>query len=294
MTVRDTDRHDHQVRAFGAAAQRRLRALTVAVVGVGGIGSLVVQGLAHMGAGRLIVVDPDHVEPTNLNRLAGATDVDARSETSKIEVAARLARSIDPDIAVHQLPASVLDADTWRELRCADVIVGAVDEHAPRWALNTLAVQYRRHYIDTGTLVSDESGTLDVSGHVATVTPDGPCLLCLSGYDPSQASMELDPGLTAAKRAAGYLSDAPDEPAPSVMFLNQAVAAVALGELLNIVGDWHAPRPYTLVDLGRPSLTAMHAEASPDCPACGPDSTRGLCDTAPPPCFTPPEPPPPM
>ncbi|WP_404800179.1 ThiF family adenylyltransferase [Actinomadura algeriensis] len=57
-----------------------------------------------MGAGRLTVVDPDHVEPTNLNSLAGATDAAARSGTSKTEVAAKLARGIDPDIAVHQVP----------------------------------------------------------------------------------------------------------------------------------------------------------------------------------------------
>jgi molybdopterin/thiamine biosynthesis adenylyltransferase len=92
----DTDRHDRQIRAFGSDGQRRLGAATAAVVGAGGIGSLLIQGLAHLGVGRLIVIDPDRVEPSNLNRLAGATAADARDGVSKAEVAARAVAGIAP------------------------------------------------------------------------------------------------------------------------------------------------------------------------------------------------------
>ncbi|TDC01983.1 hypothetical protein, partial [Actinomadura bangladeshensis] len=83
---------------------------------------------------------------------------------------------------------------------------------------------------------------------------DGPCLLCLSGCNPAAASMELDPTLTAAKRSAGYLRDAADQPTPSVIFLDQAIAGIALGEALNLLTGWHRPRPYTLIDLTGPAL----------------------------------------
>ncbi|GAA2161993.1 HesA/MoeB/ThiF family protein [Actinomadura napierensis] len=291
--VREPDRHDRQVRAFGRDGQNQLRAATVAVVGAGGIGSLIIQGLAHLGIGRLIIMDPDQVEPTNLNRLAGATPTDARNGTSKTEIAARAVRRIAPDIPVQTSRASVLDTEAWLSLRCADLIFGAVDGHAPRWALNAMAVQYARPYIDTGAEITRSGdGSLDVSGHVATVAPGGPCLLCLSGYDPSTASMELDPALTAAKRSAGYLRDAPDEPTPSVIFLNQTIAGIALGEALNLLTGWHHPRPYTLIDLSSPSLTPIDAERDFDCPACGPDSLRAEGDSAPPPHFSVPSPPP--
>jgi molybdopterin/thiamine biosynthesis adenylyltransferase len=289
----DTDRHDRQIRAFGHDGQRRLGAATAAVVGAGGIGSLLIQGLAHLGVGRLIVIDPDRVEPSNLNRLAGATAADARDGVSKAEVAARAVAGIDPEIPVHAVQDSILNTDIWMTLRCADLLFGAVDGHAPRWALNALAVQYARPYIDTGAeITAHESDPLDVSGHVATVTPGGPCLLCLSGYNPAAASMELDPTLTAAKRSAGYLHDAPDQPTPSVIFLNEAIAGIALGEALNLLTGWHRPRPYTLIDLARPALTAIDADPQPDCPACGPDSPRGEGDATPPPHFTTPSPPP--
>lgn len=291
--VLDADRHDRHVRAFGQNGQHKLRSATAAVVGAGGIGSLLIQGLAHLGIGRLIVVDPDHIEPTNLNRLTGATPADARDGTSKVDVATRVVEHIDPHIPIHTLQDSILDTEVWMSLRCADLIFGAVDGHAPRWALNSLAVQYARPYIDTGAeITTNGSSPLDVSGHVATVTPGGPCLLCLSGYDPAAASMGLDPVLATTKRSAGYLRDAPDEPTPSVIFLNQAIAGIALGEALNLLTGWHRPRPYTLIDLTAPALTAIDADPQPDCPACGPGSPRGEGDATPPPHFSTPTPPP--
>ena len=69
--------YERQVRAFGAQAQQRLGEMTVAVVGVGGVGSLVVQALAHLGVGRMYLVDPDTVSAGNLNRLVGGCPADA-------------------------------------------------------------------------------------------------------------------------------------------------------------------------------------------------------------------------
>src|SRR5512139_4105767 len=52
----------------GADGQARLAAASVVVVGAGGLGCPVLQYLAGAGVGRLIVVDHDNVEETNLHR----------------------------------------------------------------------------------------------------------------------------------------------------------------------------------------------------------------------------------
>ncbi|WP_322769289.1 ThiF family adenylyltransferase, partial [Frankia sp. Cr1] len=195
------DRYDRQIRAFGADTQHRLGRLTVGVIGVGGAGSLVVQGLAHLGVGRLLLVDPDRVETSNLARLVGATPADARQATPKVDVASRLARAISPDVAVTPIRGSILDPAVWRALSSADILIGAVDGHAPRWAINRLAVQYGRLYLDIGVELSRSApgADLEVGGRVAVVRPDGPCLRCQNGYDPVLAAREQDP-LTRAAR----------------------------------------------------------------------------------------------
>jgi molybdopterin/thiamine biosynthesis adenylyltransferase len=273
-------RHDRQVRAFGNHGQERLRQLTVAVIGAGGAGSLLVQGLAHLGVGRMLVVDPDRVETSNLNRLVGARPADADKARLKVMTASRMARSIDPDLQVAPLASSVLNPLTWQALRCADVLLGAVDSDAARWALNLLAVQYAKLYLDVGVQIRASPEGLEVAGHLAAVRPGGPCLRCLHGYDPRQAAAELQPQLHATKRASGYLTGVADQPAPSVIFLNQAAVALALAELVNWVHPWKAPATYLLVDLARPQLTRLEADSDPTCPICGPDGPRCLGDLA--------------
>jgi hypothetical protein len=280
-------RFDRQIRAFGRPAQRRLADLTVAVVGLGGVGSQVVQSLAHLGVGRLVLIDPDNVSESNLNRLVGATYADAATATSKVTVAARTARSANPDVLVRELAADVLDPATWRALRAADLLIGAVDGHAPRWAMNRAAVQYALCYLDIGVGLGPVPGPdgvprLEAGGHLAVVRPEGPCLLCMSGYDARKVGPELAPDavLDAARRDAGYRTDEPDEPTPSVVFVNQILAGHAVGELLNYLSPWRSPQPYLLVDLVAGLTSTIHVDRDLDCPACGPGSPRGLSDTA--------------
>lgn len=273
-------RYDRQIRAFGPELQDRLAQSTIAVVGLGGVGSLIVQGLAHLGAGRLLLVDPDTVQPSNLNRLAGATPADADSGTAKVDVAARVVVATNPGASVFPVRGSVTEAGTWSRVRAADVIVGAVDGHAARWALNRLAVQYARCYLDVGVDLRPADSRLEAGGHVAVVRPLGPCLLCLSGYDPGKVGAELDPALAAARRTAGYRVDDPNAATPSVVFLNQVLAGHAVAELVNLLSPWRTPIAYLLIDLVANRTSVLLAERNEDCPACGPWSPRARSDAA--------------
>ena len=65
------DRYSRQS-FLGADAEERIARCTVAVPGLGGGGSHVVQQLAHIGFQNYIIYDGDRVEESNLNRLVGA------------------------------------------------------------------------------------------------------------------------------------------------------------------------------------------------------------------------------
>jgi molybdopterin/thiamine biosynthesis adenylyltransferase len=79
LTVWTDPGYDRQVGLFGDAGQEILRGARVAIIGLGGVGSLLAQYLAHLGVGHFILIDPDRVEITNLPRVVGATRWDSRT-----------------------------------------------------------------------------------------------------------------------------------------------------------------------------------------------------------------------
>ena len=75
MTTSDyAERFGGLARLFGQTALPRLATAHVCVVGVGGVGSWVVEGLARSGIGALTLVDLDDVCVTNVNRQLPALD----------------------------------------------------------------------------------------------------------------------------------------------------------------------------------------------------------------------------
>lgn len=101
-----------------------LKKATVGIAGLGGLGSSVAVALARVGAGRLILVDFDVVEPSNLNRQQYFVD---QIGMPKTEALAANLRRINPFIHLeaHQL---LLDAESIPRLFCgADVLVEAFD-----------------------------------------------------------------------------------------------------------------------------------------------------------------------
>ena len=69
--------YDRQTMLFGDTGQRILSQSKIAIVGLGGAGSLIAEFLGRLGVGHFILVDPDRVEVSNLPRLIGASGWDA-------------------------------------------------------------------------------------------------------------------------------------------------------------------------------------------------------------------------
>lgn len=74
-----------------------IRTFTVAVVGVGGVGSVTAEMLTRCGIGKLILFDYDRVELANMNRLFFQPH---QSGLSKVEAAAETLRNINPDVEI--------------------------------------------------------------------------------------------------------------------------------------------------------------------------------------------------
>ena len=128
-----------QALALGARGQAALRRLRVAVIGLGGIGSLVSLQLAHLGIGELVLLDGDLIEASNLSRIAGATMHDLGRY--KVDIAARYAESVGLVRSIERYDAFI-GPEHESLLAGCDLIVCCVDRQTPRALLNRIAYRW--------------------------------------------------------------------------------------------------------------------------------------------------------
>ena len=84
-----TERLDRQLALFGGEGQKTIGASRVALVGLGGLGTHVVQQLALLGVGSLVLIDSEDLDPTNGNRYVTMRHDDPCPGTPKVDVGGR-------------------------------------------------------------------------------------------------------------------------------------------------------------------------------------------------------------
>lgn len=239
------NRFVRQILAFAEEGQARISGERVAVVGLGGLGSHLVQGLAYLGVRDFVFVDPDFVDETNLNRLVGANWDDLRQGYPKTVVAERLVRAVEPGARITTIQADICSEQAIAAVKSCTTIFGAVDEDGPRLLLMELACAYRRVLIDCASdILLDESRTevSDFGGRVVLCRPGDFCLLCAEELDLEAAKAYFEsPGVNVVREKHGY-GLGPSFPSPSVVSLNGVVANIALTEFLMMTTGLREPK----------------------------------------------------
>ena len=110
----------------GAAGMARLAGASVAVFGIGGVGSYAAEALARAGVGRLTLVDFDDICVTNVNRQIHA--LDGTIGRAKVQVMAERCRAIHPGVQVEPIKA-FFQADNASQLleRGYDYVLDCID-----------------------------------------------------------------------------------------------------------------------------------------------------------------------
>jgi len=159
----------HRLRLINWWDQRRLHDTTVIVAGAGALGNEALKNLALLGVGRLLVLDMDEIETSNLTRsvLFRLGDVGRH----KAEVACERAMGLNPDVRAIPLKGDLRFSVGLGMVRRADVILGCLDNIAARVYLSRHAFRMGKPSIDAG---------LDtLNGDVYTFNPPaGPCYEC--------------------------------------------------------------------------------------------------------------------
>ena len=223
--------------AFGHRMTAELGRLTAAVVGCSGTGSIVIEQLARLGFGRLILVDPKTVKRKNLNRIVNAASCDAGEAVSKVAVATRAVTSMGLGTVVEGYACNLIARPVVEAVAEADVLFGCVDSAEARDVLNRISTHYLIPYVDVGVRIGAlPDGTIDrIDGVVHYIQPDGSSLLSREAYRVTQVSAEglkrRNPALYAERLREKYI-DGAEEEAPAVISVNMTLAAMAVNECL--------------------------------------------------------------
>ncbi len=234
---------------IGVEGQERIAAGRALLVGAGGLGSPVALYLASAGVGRIVVVDGDVVDLTNLQRQIAHTQ--ARVGWPKVESARQTMLEINPGAEVETV-AERADAALLDELAArADVAVDCSDNFATRHALNAVC---RRRGVP---LVSAAAVRFD--GQISVFDPRrgadgdaGPCYACL--YRPDVPVEEVRCALMGVF-------------APLVGIVGSLAAAEAL-KILAGAGRSLGGR-LMLIDALEMDVRTIGFARDPACPVCG-------------------------
>ncbi len=222
--AQDLSRYHRQMLlpGFGEAGQQRLLDSTALVLGCGALGCAVADTLARAGVGRLVIVDRDFVELTNLQRQVLFDERDLRAGLPKAEAAKRRLAQINSGIAVTAVVDDLNPRNIERHAAGADVLVDGLDNFETRYLVNDFAVRHGLPYVYGGAV-----GTSGAACAILPHTPAGsapwetpaqggatPCLRCLFDEPPP-------PGSTPTCETAGVL-------APAVAMVASFEAAEAL------------------------------------------------------------------
>jgi adenylyltransferase/sulfurtransferase len=130
---------------FGLAAQERLKAGKVLVVGAGGLGCPALLYLAAAGVGRIVVVDCDSVEASNLQRQVLYTEEDIGQ--SKAAVAARRLRALNSLVDVVAVAERLRRENALELIAACDVVIDGSDNFATRYLVNDACVIANRPFV---------------------------------------------------------------------------------------------------------------------------------------------------
>jgi hypothetical protein len=273
MTTRD----DRSIRFFGEVGQDRLRSASVSIVGVGGLGTHVVQQLALLGVGQLTLIDHELLEETNLNRYIGARPQDVGMP--KTEIGRRIALTCRPEIKVHVVPAKLQTHEAFDALRKSAFIFGCLDNEGARLVLTEFCAVYDVRYADLATEILPGS-TLEYGGRVFVSWAQSGCLVCLGALDLDEAASDLASPESRRDREDiyGVPSDAITGAGPAVVSLNGVIASLGVTEFMLGLTGIRNPQSF-LVYRGSRGVVSVNADApSPDCYYC--DHVRGSGDGA--------------
>ncbi|MFH1614003.1 MAG: HesA/MoeB/ThiF family protein [Planctomycetota bacterium] len=250
LTDRQIDRYSRHImlEEVGCAGQKKLLESGVLIIGLGGLGSPVALYLAAAGVGRIGMIDPDKVDPANLQRQIIYHTDDIGSD--KVLSAKNRIQAINPDVKITTYKERA-GADNIRSIiQDYDFVIDATDNFPAKFLINDACYFEKKPYCHAGILRFD--------GQIITVLPgESACYRCVF-HSPPAAEIAL------SCSRAGVLGVL-----PGVIGCLQATEALkyllGIGQLLT-----DTLLTYDALSM---SFRKIQLKRNPGCPVCGDEPT---------------------
>ena len=183
------------VAGFGEEGQRRLKAATVMVSRVGGLGGLVAYELAAAGVGRLVLAHGGTLKPSDLNRQLLMRH-NALGQ-ARIDIATESLTALNPRLEIVAVPENVSEANATELVGRADVVVDCAPLFEERFAMNDACVRLAKPMV--------ECAMYETEAHITSFKPGKTgCLRCLYPEKPDDWQRRF-PVIGAVSGAVGCL-----------------------------------------------------------------------------------------
>jgi molybdopterin-synthase adenylyltransferase len=228
------------VRDFGEDQQRRLKAASVLVSRIGGVGGTASMQLAAAGVGRLVLAHAGNLRLDDLNRqLLMTTEWIGKP---RVESGERMLRALNPNVAIETVAENINESNVTALVERCDIVVSAAPLFTERLLMNREAVRQRKALVDCA--------MYDLEGRLTTVIPgQTPCLACLYPEPPPNWKREF-PVISPIASTVGCL------------------AAMEAIKLITGVGERLTGKLLTF-DLRDMSFRTIAISRKPDCTVCG-------------------------
>ncbi|MHA2308606.1 MAG: HesA/MoeB/ThiF family protein, partial [Candidatus Heimdallarchaeaceae archaeon] len=238
--------------------QTTLDSSTVILVGVGAIGSYVATILASSGIGKLVIIEFDTIELSNLNRQLLFRDEDLGKP--KAEVASKRLKELNPKIEIEYYNKKMEEVNV-SVYEGSDVIIGCLDTFIGRRWISSMALRVKKPLI--------LGGMFAFLGDVQVIIPyKTACFECQPLVPDEELAQACTPFGEERKKEREEVEE--EAKLPAVATLSSIIGGMMAQESLKFILELGAPlENYMFYDGLNNATTIIPLARTEDCPACG-------------------------
>jgi molybdopterin-synthase adenylyltransferase len=230
------------IKGMGDEGQRRLKASSILVSRVGGVGGLVAYQLAAAGVGRLVLAHAGKIKPSDLNRQLLMTYEGIG--TSRMDSIRRRLHDLNPRLELTCYEENVSEANADLLVKQCDLVVDCAPLFPERFAMNRACVRQGKPMV--------ECSMFEMEAQLTTIVPgQSACLQCWTPEAPPTWKRQF----------------------PVIGAVSGSVACLAAVEVIKWVTGIGEPLVGRLLhmDLSTMSFRTFRLDRRKDCPICGPN-----------------------